>query len=269
MGLFKEVQCANCGEKASILTRRKLSDGNYVCGKCIDGIPSYILPDIARVYDISDFENLKKYLSYSQQQLKTMFVETLHFTKVHIDEVHRLFYIENGLFEEPLYLQFENIHSFDLDFKAAEFKEGFLLGGQVVGEITLAIQMCVPEFSYFKVVAKDVKVKAKSNFLGTQITYDYPKKMEVFMVRFMSAWNDALEECEASPQETFANGMSELEKAKVLFMLDDIENLTIEDVKEQRNKLIQMFHPDIGNAEDTKYAQKINRAYEILKEHLM
>lgn len=53
-----------------------------------------------------------------------------------------------------------------------------------------------------------------------------------------------------------------------LFMLDDLENITLEKVKMQRNRLIKTFHPDKGSADDTNYAQKINNAYEVLKSYL-
>lgn len=38
-------------------------------------------------------------------------------------------------------------------------------------------------------------------------------------------------------------------------------------LKEQRNKLIKAFHPDVGNDDNTS-AQKINEAYEVLKQAL-
>ena len=62
--------------------------------------------------------------------------------------------------------------------------------------------------------------------------------------------------------------MDELKKAKVLFMTDDMDDISLEDVKKQRNRLIKMFHPDAGNVLDTKYAQKINAAYEIIKKSI-
>ena len=50
--------------------------------------------------------------------------------------------------------------------------------------------------------------------------------------------------------------------------LDGRDDLTLEEVKKQRNRLIRMYHPDTGSAEDTQYAQKINNAYEVLKKSL-
>lgn len=36
MGLFSKKECARCGNKASLLTRKKLADGDYLCGDCVD-----------------------------------------------------------------------------------------------------------------------------------------------------------------------------------------------------------------------------------------
>lgn len=45
------------------------------------------------------------------------------------------------------------------------------------------------------------------------------------------------------------------------------EGYTLEELKKQRNRLMKTFHPDEDDAEITKYAQKINHAFEILKSH--
>ena len=48
-----------------------------------------------------------------------------------------------------------------------------------------------------------------------------------------------------------------------LFMLE--EGYTMDELKKQRNRLMKSFHPDEDDAETVRYAQKINCAYEILK----
>ena len=50
-----------------------------------------------------------------------------------------------------------------------------------------------------------------------------------------------------------------------LFMVDDLENITLDELKKIRNRLIKTFHPDANDASDTGYSQKISDAYEILK----
>ena len=218
---------------------------------------------VSKYYDFEDYEAFKRYIQYSNETLKPKFNETTSYEKLHIDENNKLFYISSGFFGEPLYMEFINLSFFDMDYQAETVKEG-LIGDKVVGRVIVDLRMAVPDYSYIKVLAKDVKAKAKTNFLGTKVTYEYPKKMEEFLIRFMTAWNEALEEVQQDCTQNEVN-MNELEKAKVLFMLDDIGDVSFEDIKEQRNRLIRMFHPDAGNDSDTKYAQKINKVYEILK----
>lgn len=48
-----------------------------------------------------------------------------------------------------------------------------------------------------------------------------------------------------------------------LFMLE--EGYTLDELKKQRNRLMKSFHPDEDDTETVRYAQKINWAYEVLK----
>ena len=62
---------------------------------------------------------------------------------------------------------------------------------------------------------------------------------------------------------------SELQKAMLVFLIDDLKDVTLDNLKEQRNRLMKMYHPDAIPDIDPKYAQKINSAYEVLKNHLV
>ena len=57
-----------------------------------------------------------------------------------------------------------------------------------------------------------------------------------------------------------------LKGAMSLFMIDDDMEVTDSLLRSQRNKLMKVFHTDSGEA-DPVYAQKINEAYEILKQN--
>lgn len=48
-----------------------------------------------------------------------------------------------------------------------------------------------------------------------------------------------------------------------LFMLE--EGYTLDELKKQRNRLMKSFYPDEDDTETVRYAQKINWAYEVLK----
>lgn len=43
------------------------------------------------------------------------------------------------------------------------------------------------------------------------------------------------------------------------------EGYTLDELKKQRNRLMKTFHPDEDDAEMTRYAQKINNAFSLLK----
>ena len=49
-------------------------------------------------------------------------------------------------------------------------------------------------------------------------------------------------------------------------MIDSLNDITLDELKSLRNKLIRTFHPDAGGETDSKYAQKINAAFETIKQ---
>ena len=90
--------------------------------------------------------------------------------------------------------------------------------------------------------------------------------------RVMSTTNDILlssmnaqGNCEQKSEYTEQpTGQLEIREALAVFLFDDINEVTLDKLKSQRNKLIKSFHPD-GTNEDEKYAQKINAAYELIR----
>ncbi len=268
MGFFKEIYCADCGKKTNILTRTKLADEQYLCYECTADIPSYIQKCLPS-YSLEQYRELKKYIEYSNNELSKLFNENHDFYSLHIDTEHEIFYFDSGLFSEPLYLKFSNINDFDLVFSPDELKES-MFGDKVTGKIFFKIKMNIPYFYYEKVLAKDVKAKAKTSFFGSKVEYENPKGMSEFLFYFLSAWRNATvinDEQEFSSSNS-ANPTNELQQAMALFMVDDLTKVTLEELKNHRNRLIKTFHPDIASETDTKYAQKINSAYEILKDYL-
>lgn len=266
--LFKEVHCDICGKKASLLTRSELTDGSIVCFDCIYdlGLPSYVSENISDLYDLEKLLQLKEYMKYSKEELEPKFHETASYGKIHLDETHGLFYIDEGLFSTPMYTELKNVSHFEMSFQPEELKEG-AFNNKVSGSVLAILGVEWPNYVYAKTVAEKIKTEAKKTMFSSNVTYSDPVGLDLFVARFLSAMSAANGE-EDIQTEHFQSEMSELEKAKVLFMLDDRDNLSLEEVKKQRNRLIRMYHPDTGSAEDTQYAQKINKAYEVLKRSL-
>ncbi len=271
MGIFKEINCAYCGQKTSFLTRMKLHDGNYLCSTCASKIPSFMKESVKSHYDLDDYRTLLGYIDYSVRELRPCFHETHCYYSIHIDTENKLFYLGYDMNEKTVFFNFHSIEDFDLAFKAEVLKEG-ALGDKVKGEVLFVLKVNAPYFYHEEILDYSAKAKAKKKFLSNRVEYDNPKGMDEFLLFFQTAWKASLEEAYAQEQYKSATNdavlSGDLQQAMALFMIDRIEDLSLERIKVQRNRLIKAFHPDKGSAEDTAYAQKINGAYEVLEQYL-
>lgn len=271
MGIFKEINCACCGKKTGLLTRMKLHDGNYLCGDCVSKIPSFMRDSMKEHYDLVDYRAFLDYKAHSDRELRPRFHETHSYYTIHIDTENKLFYLGYDINEKTVFFNFYSIDDFDLVFKAEVLKEG-VLGDKVKGEVLLVLKVNAPYFYHEEILDYSAKANAKKKFLSNRVEYDNPRGMDEFLLYFQRAWQASREEAYAQAEK--ANSASEstianeLQQAMALFMIDRMEDLTLERVRAQRNRLIKAFHPDKGSSDDTAYAQKINYAYEILQKYL-
>lgn len=269
MGLFKEIYCAECGKKTKPFFRTQLIDDNYLCSECMSSIPSYMRESFALTYLLEDYRALVSHIEESKKELRSIFQETHHYYSIHIDTIHNLFYIGNGIDDQTVFHRFRYISSYKFDFYPEEFKEG-TFGDKVSGKILFKILMDIPYFYYEEILARNVKVNAKKAFFGSEVQYENPRDLQAFLSFFDKAFDSDKEDF-YSMYENFGENtsdISELQQAMALFMIDDLSDITLSELKEQRNKLIMIFHPDKSPRNDEKYAQKINAAYEVLKQHV-
>ena len=269
MGLFKEKFCAKCGKKVKPLFNVKLKDGNYICMDCFPNAPSYLTNRLDQ-YTLEKFNDLIDYVNYSKNELSKIFTETHSYKNIHLDSEHGLFYIDE-LTSENLILKLENVENFDFMFSPEEYKEGFL-NDKVYGDVLLGITVNVPFFVLEKKIAKHVKTKAKTSFFGKKVEYEIPQEVSEFNYYFEEATIRAIHirDFESTNngntyQESGTNSASELQQAMSLFMIDDLNNVSLDEIKKQRNRLVSIYHPDKNANIDEKFMKKINNAFEILK----
>lgn len=277
MGIFSDIYCAVCNEKTGVFTRTKLTDGSYICSKCMKFVPSYMRESFYSRYDLDDYRALRQYADYSNEVLRPQFHETHKYYSIHIDTEHLIFYLGDWIDDKTLFLRFDHLTDFDLVYHADEYKEG-MASNKVYGRLLLKVKMNYPYFYYETKLDEKAKAKAKKSLFGTNIEYENPKGMDDFLLYFMEAWKTGLRDLDLDDDEDdFDDGYdavsggtqsSELAQAMALFMIDDLSTVTPSELKEQRNRLIKTFHPDKASSNDTKYAQKINSAYDILKKHV-
>lgn len=275
MGLLKDVYCDECGKKTNLLTRVKLRDGKYLCSSCAGAIPNYAFKSLLEEYTFDMYHDFLEHIQHSNQHLRRIFTETDHYYSIHVDAKNSLFYIGRRVDERTVFYHFSDILDFELAFDPKEYKNG-LLGDRVTGRVLMKLEMLDPDFRYEVVLDESAVTEAKKTLFGTKLEYDNPPGMDRFHLLFLMLWKE--DTLEADYAETFeaytgrplqvqktAPG-PQLQQAMALFMIDDLDRVTPEELKRQRNRLIKTFHPDAASPETTKYAQRINAAYEILKQ---
>lgn len=278
MGLFKDVYCDECGKKAGMLMRVKLQDGKCLCASCSEAVPTHAYTSLLKSYTLDMYHDFKDYIRYSNEYLRPLFKETHKYFILHVDVENKIFYIGRNIDERTVFYHFRNVADFDLIFDAKEFKEG-IIGDKVTGKILMELEMNNPPFRYEEILDRSATAKAEKTLFGSKVRYGSPKGMEEFLQVFLALWKESIleqyeddsvyEEDYTTEYETHTpTAASELQQAMALFMIDDLNTLTLKELKLQRNKLIKTFHPDTSDANNTKYAQKINTAYEVLKRAL-
>lgn len=276
MGLF-DMYCPACGKKLGYFLRYRLADGEIICDECHDLVPQHMRGSVFGRYTIDDFIKFKEYVDYSKEHFRPIFRETNSYYTIHLDVPHRLFYIGQNVDCRTVFFRLRNVEQFDLVFNAKDYRSG-LLGEKVNGDILMQLEVDEPYFYYEDKLRCGIEVKAKKQLFGSKVVYDNPEGMAEFYTLFLQAVNASLEEYRdellgeddesGCTDDSYTAAPPELQQAMALFMLDSLEDVTLADVRALRNRMIKTFHPDKGSADDTKYAQRINNAYEVLKEYL-
>lgn len=275
MGLFKEVSCENCSNRTHILSRKKLTDGKYICSKCLNKLPYYLR---GHNFTFETFQEALELIEFNRVLYGKDFKETRSYYSIHIDTQNYLFYLSDKIFGNPidettLFLRFQDIDEFDLIFSPDTYKEG-TFADKIKGNVLMRLRMNDPEFYYEETVAYGVYAKVKKNLFSSKTTISEPSDLTDFLTFFNAARMAApgADEEEDTYYEDndseYEQAAVELAQAKALFMIDDLSKITIDELKAQRNRLMKTFHPDASASTDTKYAQKINDAFEILKQFL-
>lgn len=120
---------------------------------------------------------------------------------------------------------------------------------------------------------KDNKTRAQKKYEEKKMAYEQQKYFNNFYEQYHT-YHKATDEDEDYGQYeedriNSQNELTDLQKAMIAFMLDDL-NITQDELKKKRNKLVKSFHPDgsSNEEEDNKNTQKINYYYDILKKQL-
>ena len=269
VGIFrKKAKCVDCGKDIKGTEQTVFSKGKtrfVLCKDCAKKIDKQIFKEAKIKWN---FENYRDYLAWEEEtrEEREKFMPTIeygHGDCLMIDQKHKLFSMGKvkGLSDvniPGIVLRFADIEFFNIDFKPETIKEGVIRSDCVEGTEFATIAMKRP----FVVLKSDLNSFVKCAIKNGN-SYSLSPEFQYAI--------DAFEECLYSALYGDGETMSdeqkendEIKKALALFMFDNIEDVTEDSLKKQRNLLIKTFHPD-NEADGTKYAAKINTAYELLK----
>ena len=256
--LDKDVFCVNCGVRTGLITRERTIDGKCLCLNCQYALPSFF---VGKYADMSseEFKALYAYMVTESAALSKKFKKNHKFSHLKLDTVNGILcYKQKNT--EAIYLKLDNISYFNL-----EFYEG---ATENVGAVKMMLECTYPEI-YVSTVLSETEVGSECyEFLGhfdsAKAYHGKTNTQEETYQRINGESEQYYQQTVETPPEVSV----EVQKALALFMFDSLEDITAESLKKQRNRLIKSFHPDMGNEDDTKYAQKINEAYMLLLENI-
>lgn len=189
MAIFKEIYCAECGQKTNPIFRTQLKDGHYICHKCATQIPKEI-NDLYH-YTLDEYKELKLYM-LENEQLARVFRETHRFLSLHLDTYNGLFYID-GFSKKRTYFKLENVSEFNLEYRATESNEGFF-SDSVTGKVYLKLRVDFPNYFVDKVLSENVKAKARvdNGLFKKTFVHGNPDGMDDFIHYFTTGWEAAV-----------------------------------------------------------------------------
>lgn len=144
------------------------------------------------------------------------------------------------------------------------------------GYINMEISFSEPNITIRKKVIPSISVPYYIQD-ATHIAWDEPQELQDFKAVFYRMYHNIWEEeikrreeeqkrfFEEHPHEDPDEPEKQLQLAKTLYMIDG--DFTEEDIKKQRNKLLKVFHEDMGG-NSAYYAQQILKYYKVLTEYL-
>lgn len=182
----QEVTCANCGKTGKVMFFTNLQDGNKICSNCKHEIP--IQFDFKpKETTLEEFKKLYDFMQYTQNELEPLFDpdDDYSYGDFEVDPVHCLCRVNNSFVFE-----ISNILAYDFIYKPEEFKDG-IFSSKVKGDVYMTgLVLRDPVGAFGKTIIKyNAKGKAEKKFLGNQIIYHNPEKMDIFLENLDSLWS--------------------------------------------------------------------------------
>lgn len=238
-------RCAFCYNATSFFNSKKIVNGT-ICNSCLKSIPNCFN------IDRYDADELQKVQRYESNPKFNDFTVTCELGSLLLDEMHGLFAISS----KQNVFSLTDLGEFDIHPARVERKNN---------KLYLDIEF----MSYIKPIDVHITKTIKSTILcegklnGEEVEYPIPPEVSLFKDIFSQAikkqFNDIL------PLLTSYQNISNQAKLIAESMLLVGDNYTLPEIKSQRNKLMNIYHPDNGG--DAAYCERINASYKYLVDH--
>jgi hypothetical protein len=253
------MNCIICGESVG-LSGTKLKNGK-ICKTCTSKLPSLMLDGAPYLQE----HTMRHAITYVGEKLEK-FDATASYGQLHIDEIHGLFAISDGLTKTDKPKSGNNVFSiYDLTEIGLYCTSPRTDRGNVLVDVEFKCVINSPRIAFKKIIKKGVHCKIK-RVDSQHVEWEEPADMSMFRTLFNQMLTSALERI-----NTMLCGKTvhqcELEHAKAVMMVPD--NYTKEDLKKSRRLLMKVYHPDRARDDDvTRESQIINNAYDLLNAEL-
>ncbi|MBO4847065.1 MAG: J domain-containing protein [Lachnospiraceae bacterium] len=258
--------CIVC-KKLAIGSPYRCSDG-VICKDCSQLMPSSTL----RSLKMEPASTVKRLIDITRSNIpryRKIFDETSHFGNIHIDERNGLIAlcsnreIKDGKLKSSCKNIFSvlNVQDCNFNIKTESSSEN-----AVKVSIHFILVLAEPNITIKEQIGHATCNAHRVDY--EHISYSEPSALTLFRSIFVGMLRQTWEKYDYMQSHNFISPQAvELTLSRALFMVD--EQYTLNEIKRQRNRLIKAFHPDSNKDIDaTKYTEKINNAYKILKDNL-
>lgn len=260
IGYFrKPTECKSCGKSLKGTEQKVFNHGEFcLCKECANKIDTQIVDYAKENWTYKDYADYVAWEEATKEERSQFKPDVKYGYELAIDTERGLFRINSGIV-----FRFADLADYELNFKPEQVKEG-LLGDKIMGNEFITVDLTTPRVYLETILKHGVKLKLKKKgFISTKYEYEFSDEfMDVVRAFTVCIYIEA-QKREGSYNQASQN-IGEIEKALALFMFDSMDDVTEENLKQQRNALIKAFHPD-NNESNEAYSQKINSAYELLR----
>lgn len=252
------MQCDICGRQIFVGKQKFLKDGR-ICKGCMEQLP-YVYKETSEALKFVSVEEYKDLVAWEGKQHKEKCRPSTAYGRLHLDPL-------NGY----ILLGYDDIPEDNTVISLAEVRKIALhmtdekrIKDSVAVNVKISLSLeGLPDVKDFYLKNDNAMISVNN---GRCIEYTLPYGAQMIQDEIIRISRKITDDAFYDMSHSLAVEDTEYIMALGLFMVNDGE-YTLKQIKQIRNKLMKVFHPDEGE-KDVFYAEKIMSAYELLAERI-